>query len=297
MVHTVGIIGANGRVGASAAKGLAEAVKEGKIKLVILHRPGNAPKGFDTLHNVELRVLDLESPASEIEKSVLGIQVFISALGFPALPSEPKLVDALAKSPDLITYIPASYSTTWTPEEEADPPLTPIIRFIHGGWDRAKEKGIAVTPIYTGIFDVYFFEYGFVGCVVKQNTVWANEKQLQNRIPITAISHLGDALARIAASPDPYSIKNTTHSVVTFWPSGDELVSLYTKINGKQATVKDFTEKDRHEFRDDAENFGAAKVGYWDKWASGNWDYETGDKVYDRSYSGEGIEETARRFA
>ena len=43
--------------------------------------------------------------------------------------------------------------------------------------------------------------------------------------------HLGGAIARIASS-DPQSIKNKEFSIVTFWPTGEELVELYTKING-----------------------------------------------------------------
>ena len=103
-------------------------------------------------------------------------------------------------------------------------------------------------------------------------------------------------MARLAVS-DPQSIKNTEHSFVTFWPTGEELVDLYTKINGRPAEVKDFTDKDRQEINADAAAFGPAKVGYWDHWESGNWGYESEGKVYDQNYHGPGIEEVARRFA
>ena len=89
-----------------------------------------------------------------------------SAVGFGALTSEPNLVDALAKSSDLVTYIPSTYSTTWTAKEKADPQLGSIINFIHSGWDRAAATGIGLTPIYTGIFDVYFFEYAYADIVL-----------------------------------------------------------------------------------------------------------------------------------
>ena len=101
---------------------------------------------------------------------------------------------------------------------------------------------------------------------------------------------------RLAVS-DPKSIQNTSHSIVTFWPTGQEVADLYTKINGKPAEIKDFTLKDRDEIRADAANFGAAKVGYWDHWEEGKWDYESGGKVYDKNYASPGIEEVARKFA
>ena len=68
-------------------------------------------------------------------------------------------MDALARSSDLVTYIPSIYSTTWTEEDKADPNLGSILSILHAGWDRATASGIGVTPVYTGIFDVYFFEY------------------------------------------------------------------------------------------------------------------------------------------
>ncbi len=113
---------------------------------------------------------------------------------------------------------------------------------------------------------------------------------------ISVIDHLGQGIAQLATS-DPQSIKNTDHSFVTFWPTGQEVIELYTKINGKPAQIKTFTSKDREDFRADTANFGAAKVGYWDYWESGQWEYETGGKLYHKNYQGPGIEEVARRFA
>ncbi|KAF2149093.1 hypothetical protein K461DRAFT_329801 [Myriangium duriaei CBS 260.36] len=296
MVHTVGLMGANGLVGRPTAQLLAQSAAQGKINLVILHRPGNIPVDFEGSTNVTLRAVDLDGPAADLEQAVRGIQTFINAVGFGALPSEPKLVDALAKSPDFVTFVPSTFSTTWTDEDVADEELGNIVRFIHGGLDRAHQIGAGTTVVYTGVFDIYFFEYAFVGSSVKQNLVWANKTQLQNRIPITSIEHLASALARIGTA-EPKSVKNTEHSVVTFWPTGNEIAELYTKINGKPATIKDFTAADRDEIRADAAGFGPAKVGYWDHWKADSWDYEQEGRSYDRAYQGPGIEEVARRFA
>ena len=111
-----------------------------------------------------------------------------------------------------------------------------------------------------------------------------------------SLEHLGNAIARIAAQ-DPKIIKDQAYSVVAFWPSGQELVDLYSKINGKPAQVKDFTQEDRDTKRADVANFGAAPVGYWDKWEKGDWEYETGGKISDNEYSGPSLEEVARAFA
>lgn len=73
---------------------------------------------------------------------------------------EPNLVDALAKSADLVTYIPSTYSTTWNEKDATDPQLGPILKFLHSGWDRAKERGIGITAVYIGCFEKYFFEIG-----------------------------------------------------------------------------------------------------------------------------------------
>ncbi|EMC91215.1 hypothetical protein BAUCODRAFT_318679 [Baudoinia panamericana UAMH 10762] len=296
MVHVVGLLGANGLVGGATAKLLLQSAAAGKIELVLLYRSSNPPKGVEGHSHVELREIDIEGPMTDIEKAVRGINVFISAVGFGALPHEPNLVEALSKSPDLVTYVPSVYATTRSKANEADPALGPFLKFVHAGWDRAIEKDIGITAVYTGVFDVYFFSYGFVGCVLGQNVVWANEKQMRNRVAITTIDHLAWYLNELATS-DPQTIKNTEHSVVTFWPTGQEVADLYTHINGKPAEIKDFTEKDREDFRADVAKFGAAKVWYWDHWAANSWEYEVQGRHYDRSYSGPGIEEVARRFA
>lgn len=76
----------------------------------------------------------------------------------------------------------------------------------------------------------------FVGAPIKDNVVWASENQLKNRIPIVLTPHLAAAIAEIATQ-DPHSVKNKEYSAVTFWPSGQEIVELYSKVNGKPAQV------------------------------------------------------------
>lgn len=69
-------------------------------------------------------------------------------------------MEALAKTGDLVTYIPSTYSTTWEQPDFEDEQLGPVLNFIHTGWHRAKELGLGVTPLYIGAFENYWFEIG-----------------------------------------------------------------------------------------------------------------------------------------
>nr|POF16679.1 hypothetical protein CFP56_71320 [Quercus suber] len=295
MVHTVGIVGVNGNVGAPTAKALAGAAEQGKIHLIIFSREGSTAKGLSPSQNVEFRTLNFDDPPEKIQAALAGVNVFISAVAFGALSTEPNVVQALAKSKDFVTYIPSTYSTTWTTKDFEDPQLGPVLNFIHSGWNKAKELGISITPLYIGAFENYWFDFGFVGAPLKGNTVWANQKQLQKGVAITHLDHVASSLTQIATS-DPREIAGKSFSAVTFWPTGQELVDLYTKLNGKQAQIKDWTAKDREEMMADGANFGPAKVGYWDRWESGDWHYDAGSRVVLGGYSGPGLEEVARRF-
>lgn len=106
------------------------------------------------------------------------------------------------------------------------------------------------------------------------------------------VEHLAQGLAHLATS-DPHSIKNTSHGLVTFWLTGEEVAALFTKINGKPAIIKDFTKKDRELLRADSANFGPPKAGYLDKWENNTYTYPPNTVQYD----GADVEEVARRFA
>ena len=77
MVHTVGINGVNGNVGAPTAQRLVAAAAEGKINLVIFHREGSSTNGLSASKTVELRVLNFDDPPEKIEAAVKGINTFM----------------------------------------------------------------------------------------------------------------------------------------------------------------------------------------------------------------------------
>lgn len=78
MVHTVGILGVTGNVGAPTVQRLIGEAKEGKIKLVIFHRASTNLSGLSIDgNNVELRTLDYEDSVENISKAVRGIHVLM----------------------------------------------------------------------------------------------------------------------------------------------------------------------------------------------------------------------------
>lgn len=83
-------------------------------------------------------------------------------MAFSTLAYETRIVDALANLEDLITYIPSTFSTTWTSSDFSHPQLGPQLDYMHQGWKRAQQKSIGITTVYTGVFDIYWFQHGSV---------------------------------------------------------------------------------------------------------------------------------------
>lgn len=78
MVHTVGLIGAAGRVGQAASRNLAKAAARGQIKLVLFHREGKPPQLPESSDNIELRIVDIEKDSvEEIAAKVTGVQTLM----------------------------------------------------------------------------------------------------------------------------------------------------------------------------------------------------------------------------
>lgn len=109
------------------------------------------------------------------------------------------------------------------------------------------------------------------------------------------LDHLGATIARVCTK-DPQEIKNKSFSAVSFFPTGNDLIELYTKINGKKAEHKQYTNEIREEWNADGQNFGPGKVAYMDRWENGNFGYDQEGRVLDREYKGPGLEEIARGY-
>ena len=74
--HTVALQGHNGRTGSAALKALSAAHGAGKIKLVVVHRPGSDVSTIPP--GVEARQVDLGQPnAEEIKRAIEGVNVYL----------------------------------------------------------------------------------------------------------------------------------------------------------------------------------------------------------------------------
>lgn len=86
------------------------------------------------------------------------------------------------------------------------------------------------------------------------------------------------------ATADPDSIKNREYSVVTFWPTGQDLVDVYTKLNKTPAKVKSYTEAEHDAFQNDTEGLGMVKASYFEHWSSNDFGYGDHSRVRDELY-------------
>jgi hypothetical protein len=75
MVHTAALIAPNGNVGSATLHHLLAAHKAGKLKLIVLHRPGGPAKGLHSDSGVEVREIDLEGSLEKLQEAVYGVNV------------------------------------------------------------------------------------------------------------------------------------------------------------------------------------------------------------------------------
>ena len=79
----------------------------------------------------------------------------VNATGFAA---QGRLLEAAGKLEGFGTFIPASFSTRFFPEDINDPGLKAMVEgFILQIFSRAEQLGVGTAHLYTGIFDEFFF--------------------------------------------------------------------------------------------------------------------------------------------
>ena len=169
-MHTVGVIGHNGNLGRAALIPLLGLHDSQKIKLVIFHRPSSNLSSIPA--EVEKRVLDLDSKDSTAIKSAIkGINIIMwvsawdnvlnfrsSMLASSAVSTQIPLVEALAGSPDLLTFIPSEYGTHWTHDEMANPKLA-FLGMKDRVVDKARDLGVPVTIVHNAGFTESAFAF------------------------------------------------------------------------------------------------------------------------------------------
>jgi hypothetical protein len=83
-----------------------------------------------------------------------------STIGHEGFALQESLLDALTGSPDIVTFIPASFGAIWTEEILQKP----TVRAFHEPYDRlsakAKELGIGFTQVRAGLFLEFTFMAG-----------------------------------------------------------------------------------------------------------------------------------------
>ncbi|WVW83155.1 hypothetical protein I302_105173 [Kwoniella bestiolae CBS 10118] len=262
----IGFLGFTGLVGSSILPHLLEFNEQGKIKLIILHREGSdlskIPEGIDK------RLIDLSENGKDLnKKAVEGLEVVLSTVSGEALKAQTYLVDALEGSPTLKSFVHSDFGTNWTPKELEAPGLT-IIGVKEEVVKHAEEKGVPLTHVRVGAFDVYVFKFRAAGTDLQTNVVQEFRNSLKNPLRITSIPFLGYATAQLLLFPD--SLAGQTYQVYDYQPTGQELIDVLTKLNGSKPQITQFTEKEYQEGIK-VPGVGAILSAIKAKWGDDNW--------------------------
>ncbi|ORY26970.1 hypothetical protein BCR39DRAFT_599556 [Naematelia encephala] len=273
--HTVGLIGHTGNIGKQILKHLIKPYEDGKLNIIILHRAGSdlssVPKGIET------RQVDISKPVDVA--LLVGINTLVTAVAFEVMGNTVNLVDAFAKSPDAVTFIPSYYSAAWSEADIAIPQMAVVNQHFLPPIQKAKEAGVGVTIVHSGLFSEYLFVIPFVGASLKDNTIQANAAMLEKTFPIITHEYLGAGIAQLVTNP-PETIKDKSYSFIEYQVKGQGLVEAFEAVNGSKPTIIDFTEKDYEEgLNNPMGPIGTLYKAHW----------STGELVYPNETKPEGI--------
>lgn len=85
---------------------------------------------------------------------------FSATLGVDGLASQAVLLEALATSPDFITFFPSEYGAPWTAEMLVKKPMKDFEAFHSMTLDKAKELGVSVTRVKAALFPDFLMMEG-----------------------------------------------------------------------------------------------------------------------------------------
>ena len=163
---TIGIMGHNGRIGAALSALLVKAHQAARIKLVVLHRSSSDISKIPS--GIEKRVIDLEGDVGSLRPAFSGINVMMwvfclyegeldlsdrrirSAIATPKVLSQNRILEALVRSPDLITFLPSEYGLVWYTKEIEKYPKIGFLAMKDQVADKARELGVPVTIVHCG---------------------------------------------------------------------------------------------------------------------------------------------------
>ena len=76
------------------------------------------------------------------------------------LASQSVLLEALANSPDFVTFIPSEYGAPWTEEMLIKDSMKNFEKFHSSTIDKARELGVSVTRVKAALFPDYLMMEG-----------------------------------------------------------------------------------------------------------------------------------------
>ncbi|WWC61188.1 uncharacterized protein I303_103768 [Kwoniella dejecticola CBS 10117] len=265
-VPVIGHIGYSGLVGKSILTNLLEHHKAGKVRLVVLYREGSDLSQIPD--DVEKRLVQLDdSGAEQNKKAVEGLEVLLSTVGAAGLKAQTYLIDALEGSKALKTFVHSDFGTNWSAKELEAPGLA-VIKVKEHVVEHAEKKGVPITNIRVGAFDVYVFKFQAGGTDIKGNKQQIFRNSLKNPLRITSIPYLGYATAQLLLKPQ--QLVNQTIQLYDFSPTGQDFVDALTKINGSQAVITHYSEE---QYQADLKAGPGQAIGaaIKAKWGDDNW--------------------------
>lgn len=274
MVSTIAIRGHSGNVGRHVLSHLIKAHQEGKIKLVVLHRPESTVDGIPD--DIELRAIDTDSEQGKqnLREQLKGIQALIATLGVAGLASQSVLLEALADSPDFVTFFPSEYGAPWTQEMLVKESMKNFEKFHSSTIDKARELGVSLTRVKAGLFPDYLVMEGFVGVYPKANKIELYKDALNKPIHISAYEHLGAVIAELAARPLE-SIRDKAFYTYSHSPTGQDIIQYLTSVNKTAPQVIEYTDADYDHDTDGANPYAMVAATYRKRWGEGEWGWSS----------------------
>ncbi|WWC90937.1 uncharacterized protein L201_005875 [Kwoniella dendrophila CBS 6074] len=281
MVHTVGFYGHSGRTGVVVTPRLLKARDEGKINLVVLHRPSSDISKLP--QDLEKRVLDLEKGSEdEIKAAVKGINVLLSNVAYFGLADQVKLIKPLSETPGFVTLIPSGYGPAWaqvtpanakkanepTYDQRLDLIKTPMVAVAQA----AADAGVAVTNVECGLLADGFFQEEFLGTKLSKNEITLFKDALNKPIYLVTVEGLADALVDIVTR-EPLTIAGKVFHTNNFAPTGAEIIALSKEINGKsEVKINEFTQEE-YDSMMAVPGHGMAIASWHESWCTDNWSW------------------------
>jgi len=288
MTLSIGLLSHNGYVGKPIFKYLLPAAQEGKIHLVVLHRPSSDISSVPAGEHVETREVDLETgDLAKNTAAVKGLNIVISAVASAGVGAQTQLIPALKDSKDLITFIPSVFGAAWTEDEIVVPELG-FLTLKDRVHDAFRAAGIPLTILLNGALLEWAFNsppFTF-GPDAKGNALSLFAEAQEKELPISSVDYIGAGVAQLVLTR-PNELANKTFYLLEVTPTGNEIAQAFEKIHGAPPKIEIYTQES---FAADTKAMPLALSAVFKlKWARGNFGFE-GERVQVDGWEGKGLE-------